>query len=141
MTEKVLRSNARFGILDKIKIVSFGYKYGFIDQANALFDVRCFENPYYVESLKPYSGKNKNVYDYVFSDEKADDFFNEIIKGLLVQINRFIERNRDSYIIAFGCTGGRHRSVAFALRTYNYLIENGYDAVLWHRDCEKADNQ
>ena len=127
--------------MTEIKIVSFGYKYGFIDEVNSLFDVRCFENPYYVESLKPYSGENPSVYNYVFSDKKADEFFNEIIEGILIQLDRFIERERDSYTIAFGCTGGRHRSVAFALRTYNYLKNNGYNAVIYHRDCEKADNK
>lgn len=127
--------------MSRIEVLSFGYKYGFIEEANAVFDVRCFENPYYVESLKPFSGENKKVYDYVFSDDRADAFFDKMIEGVLVQLDRFIERDRDSYTIAFGCTGGRHRSVAFALRTYNYLKDNGYDAVLCHRDCEKAENK
>ena len=134
-------SNARFDTLTEIKVVSFGYKYGFIEEANALFDVRCFENPYYVDELRPFSGEFTEVYDYVFSDEKADLFFYEMTQAVKVQLDRFIERGRDSYIIAFGCTGGRHRSVAFALRTCNYLKENGYNAVLLHRDCEKADNK
>lgn len=127
--------------MNDIRIVSFGYKYGFIDEANAVFDVRCFENPYYVDDLRPYSGEKREVFDYVFSDERAEVFFAEMIDAVKVQLDRFIERGRDSYTLAFGCTGGRHRSVAFALRTYNYLIENGYDAVLCHRDCEKADNK
>lgn len=127
--------------MTKIVVTSFGYKYGFIEDANALFDVRCFENPYYVESLKPFSGETKEVYDYVFSDIEADKFFCEMIKSVEVQLNRFIEREREGYIIAFGCTGGRHRSVAFARRTYNYLTEHGYDAIICHRDSEKADNK
>lgn len=127
--------------MSDIKIISFGYKYGFVDEANALFDVRCFENPFYIEELRPYSGENKAVYDYVFADEKAELFFNEMIRSVSVQLDRFIERNRESYTLAFGCTGGRHRSVAFALRTYRYLTDKGYNAVLCHRDCEKADNK
>jgi len=127
--------------LTDIKVVSFGYKYGFIDEVNALYDVRCFENPYYVEELKPFSGEKREVYDYVFSDERANAFFEAMICSLRIQLDRFIERDRESYSIAFGCTGGRHRSVAFALRTYNYLKENGYNAVLCHRDCKKADNK
>ncbi|MBR5515279.1 MAG: hypothetical protein IKU52_03655 [Clostridia bacterium] len=127
--------------MTEIVIMSFGYKYGFTDEVNMLYDVRCFENPYYVESLKPFSGETKQVYDYVFSDEQAKLFFDEIIGGLKVLLNRFIERERDSFTVAFGCTGGRHRSVAFALRTYNHLKEAGYNVTLYHRDCEKAENK
>ena len=124
----------------KLTIMSFGYKHGRCPDANIIYDVRGFKNPYYDEKLRHKCGLDRDVYDYVFSDCMAESFFSPAVDCARISIDRAIELGKEGYILAFGCTGGQHRSVAFAKRAYDYFIGHGYDTELINRDCEKNDD-
>ncbi len=108
----------------KIEILSFSYKSNTIPKANMLFDVRFIDNPFWVEELRPLTGLDKNVQDFVLKQSVTMDFlaaFKEMIKICLPMYAASISKKNDTaselediYIIAFGCTGGQHRSVAIA---------------------------
>lgn len=120
--------------MTEIDVYSFGYKYGDFCGANYLYDVRCFRNPYYEPALKDKNGLDSEVFNYVFSDEKADKFFFSVKEALDLALPVFIERNIPRVIISFGCTGGQHRSVAFAKRFYDYLRFRYDNVVLINRE-------
>ncbi|MBX9686453.1 MAG: hypothetical protein K2X27_07095 [Candidatus Obscuribacterales bacterium] len=100
--------SARSGLT--VRIVSFGYKLGKPPAANALFDVRFLKNPYWVEELRPMSGKDKPVQDYVLAQKAAQDFLESLLQLLKRLVPQLIESNMTEFSIAFGCTGGQHRS-------------------------------
>lgn len=121
----------------KLTIMSFGFKHGECNNANILYDVRGFKNPYYDESLRYKSGLDKDVYDYVFTDQIAQEFFYHSIKCAEIAIKRAVELGKEEYTLAYGCTGGQHRSVAFAKRAFDHFTELGFNTELINRDCEK----
>ena len=121
----------------KLTVVSFGLKHGTYDDVNILYDVRGFKNPYYVDELKDKSGLCDDVYDYVFSDEDAEAFFLPSVKTAKIAIDRAISLGKDGFVLAYACTGGKHRSVSFARRAARYFTDLGYDVILYNRDCEK----
>lgn len=121
----------------KITVASFGFKYSCFEDANLLFDVRCFNNPYYIDEMRDKSGLDDDVYDYVFRDADAEEFFSHVSATAELLIRRFDEKERDKLVIAFGCTGGRHRSVSFARRLCDHLRKCGYTAECLHRDVGK----
>jgi len=133
----------------KIQILSFAYKSNSIPRASLLFDVRFIDNPYWVEDLRPLTGMNKNVQDFVFNQTIAQDFltvFKEIakvcIKAHSDSLKGKAERGsdlEDTYTIAFGCTGGQHRSVAMveeAAALINQLFPR-YAIDIWHREIDE----
>ena len=93
-----------------VRISSFGYKMGKAPAANALFDVRFLKNPYWVEHLRPLSGLDEPVQEYVMNQEAAVDFLESLLDMLVRMIPRLEESNMNEFSIAFGCTGGQHRS-------------------------------
>jgi len=93
-----------------LRVVSFGYKMGKPPVANAIFDVRFLKNPYWVENLRPMTGKDKPVQEYVMNQKIARDFFDGLIDLLGRLLPMLQENNMTEYHIAFGCTGGQHRS-------------------------------
>ena len=117
--------------------MSFGFKHGICDDVNILYDVRGFKNPYYEEELRDKCGLDADVYEYVFSDEGAESFFAPSVAAAKIAIDRAMELGKESYTLAYACTGGQHRSVAFAKRAYEYFLSLGYDVILYNRDCEK----
>ncbi len=121
----------------KLTIMSFGFKHDCCNNANIVYDVRGFRNPYYDESLRCKNGLDKDVYDYVFSDQKAEEFFHPSVLCAEIAVQRAIELGKEKYTIAYGCTGGQHRSVAFAKRAYDYFSKLGFNTELINRDCEK----
>lgn len=137
MISRVSISNVRYDTLFKLKIVSYGFKHGCFDDVNILYDVRGFKNPYYVDELREKNGLCDEVYDYVFSDEGAESFFLPSVTAAKIAIDRFVALGKESFTLAFACTGGKHRSVAFAKRAYDYFTGLGYDVILFNRDCEK----
>ena len=122
----------------KIKIMSFGYKYGVPCDVSFLHDVRFLPNPYYDENLKHKTGLFKEVRDYVKNSPLSVKYI-ETLKGFFdLTIPACIESGRkEDIIIAIGCTGGRHRSVTIAYEIYGYLKEKGYNPEVFHRDIEK----
>ena len=118
----------------EVKVVSFGFKHGIPADADMVFDLRCFPNPFYVPELKNKTGNDKEVRDYVMSFPSAQKFYEMVKDMILFFIPHFIEEARSSLIIAVGCTGGHHRSVTFANLITALLKENDYNAEAIHRD-------
>lgn len=118
----------------KVIVMSFGIKHGYFEGANVVYDVRGFKNPYYVEHLRNKCGLDDDVYEYVFSDNLAEEFFTPSVKAAELLIERSAELEKDEFILAYACTGGQHRSVAFARRAYEYFLSKGYDVVIYNRD-------
>lgn len=106
--QKTPAENGRTGLT--VRISSFGYKMGKPPAANAVFDVRFLKNPYWVEHLRPLTGKDEPVQEYVMNQKAAEDFLSSIVELLAKLIPRLEESNMSEFSIAFGCTGGQHRS-------------------------------
>jgi UPF0042 nucleotide-binding protein len=118
----------------EIKVESFGFKHGIPVDADLVYDVRCFPNPFYVPELKRKTGNDKEVRDYVMSSPEAVKFFEKLKDMVKFLVPLYIEEGRSSLIIAIGCTGGHHRSVTFANLLSDYLKEQGYNSNTIHRD-------
>ncbi len=122
----------------KISVVSFGFKYGIPSDADLVFDVRFMPNPYYISGMRYLTGLDERVNEYVFAFTKSTEFMDKLIDLLLFIMPLYIEEGKRSLVIAVGCTGGRHRSVAVARRIAERLQEAGYSAEDSHRDMEKG---
>lgn len=121
-----------------VSILSFGFKHGLPLDADLVFDVRFMPNPHYVESLKPHTGLEQEVYDYVFRWPVSERFYRMTYEMLLFLLPQYINEGRTHLVIAIGCTGGRHRSVAVAERLCRQLQADGYKIGTEHRDIDKA---
>ena len=97
-----------------VTCLAFGYKNGIPDGASWVVDVRLLENPYWVEELRPLDGRDQRVKDYVVGQPAAQELLDNLEKTLGAAIPHYRERGRSHLVVAFGCTGGRHRSVAMA---------------------------
>ncbi|MBQ2940793.1 MAG: RNase adapter RapZ [Clostridia bacterium] len=120
-----------------IEVESFGFKFGMALDADLVFDVRFMPNPYYEESLKKKTGLDKDVYDYVFSGKETKEFCEKLSDMMDFLIPKYIEEGKNNVVVAIGCTGGRHRSVAVASYLAAYLKDNGNNVITTHRDIEK----
>ena len=117
-----------------LNLMSFGYKHGMPAEADWVIDVRFIPNPYYVSSLKKLTGNNKKVAQYVMKQDITKEFvnrFHEIIARLLPC---YVKEGKYSLTIAFGCTGGQHRSVALANEFYKIFTAEGWRVTLEHRE-------
>ena len=124
----------------RLIITSFGYKRGIPTNADFVFDMRYTPNPFYVPELRYKSGRDKEVQDYVFSDSVACGQLDAIETMLRRIIPSFLEQGKRRVMIAFGCTGGRHRSVAMAEALHGRLHED-FSVLLEHRDlASEADD-
>jgi UPF0042 nucleotide-binding protein len=122
----------------QIKTVSFGYKYGIPNDADLVFDLRYLPNPYYVAELREKTGLQDEVFHYVMNTELAESLFQKLIDLIEYLIPLYTDEGKSQLVIAYGCTGGKHRSVSFARRTAEYLHEKGIPAVTQHRDIERV---
>lgn len=123
----------------KIECRSFGFKNGADAQTDFIFDVRCLPNPFYIEELKYKTGLDKPVRDYVLNDEVSREYLGKIIDLLLTVIPVKENYGVEKMTVSFGCTGGHHRSVTFAVTVCEMLKQKGYDVRCVHRDIEKED--
>lgn len=121
----------------RVEVESFGFKYGMALDADLVFDVRFLANPYYKENLKKKTGLDKEVSDYVFSDKSTEEFCEKLRDLLDFLVPKYNEEGKNNLVVAVGCTGGRHRSVAVAEHLALYLKEKGKNVVVNHRDIEK----
>ena len=121
-----------------VKVMSFGFKYGSSAEADLVFDVRCLPNPFYIPELKHLTGRDEEVRDYVMGFEQSKELLRKLedLIGFLVPM--YIREGKSQLVIAFGCTGGKHRSVTFTELTAAYLESLGYDVVKTHRDISKS---
>ena len=121
----------------QVTAMSFGYKHGLPMDADLVFDVRFLPNPFYVEALRPLSGLDKPVSDFVFSYPQTETFMDMLTKMLDFLIPHYVEEGKVNLVVAVGCTGGRHRSVAIANALRLALEEKGVACVNVHRDIDK----
>ncbi|MFC4768358.1 RNase adapter RapZ [Effusibacillus consociatus] len=145
-TSKMKPSELRAQIMDRftdlderklqIHIISFGFKHGMPIDADLVFDVRFLPNPHYVESLRPLTGKNQEVYDYVMKWPVTQQFAEKLIDMVDFLIPHFEKEGKQQVVIAIGCTGGQHRSVSIAELLRQHLQQNE-SVVVTHRDCAK----
>lgn len=119
-----------------INISSFGFKYGIPSEADVMFDVRFLPNPYYVPSLKKLSGNNQKVRNYIFRSELAGEFVRSVRDLLMGMVQGYKNEGKYHLNIAFGCTGGHHRSVAIANAVAEEFRNEGMRVRVKHRDLD-----
>ncbi len=120
-----------------VTCMSFGFKHGAAAEADLVFDVRCFPNPYYYEELKEHNGLEAPVRDFVFSHKETTDFVDKLYDMTDYLLPLYQREGKTQIIIAIGCTGGKHRSVAIAEALANHVRGEGYNTVTIHRDITK----
>jgi len=121
-----------------VSVMSFGFKYGVPLEADLMFDVRFLPNPFYVEALRPQTGLDAPVRDYVFSYGQTEEFMAHLKGMISFLLPHFVEEGKSALVIAVGCTGGHHRSVAITHALVEYIRELGYEAGENHRDMTRA---
>lgn len=117
-----------------VSIFSFGYKYGIPSEADMVLDVRFLPNPFNETELRPLSGLDEPVRDYVWKCPQSKEFIRKLEDMIGFLLPLYIDEGRASLVIAVGCTGGRHRSVTIARALQEFLLDREYTAVLSHRD-------
>ena len=117
-------------------VVSFGFKYGNCREADLVFDVRCLPNPFYIPELKKHTGLESCVRDYVMSFDSSKELDKKLKDLIDFLLPLYRHEGKTSLVIAFGCTGGKHRSVTFAENIYHYLDDKGVKSRVCHRDIE-----
>ena len=122
-----------------ITVLSFGFKYGIPGDADLVFDVRFLPNPYYIEELRPKSGNDPEVRDYVMANDTARQFLEKLTDMIRFLIPNYVLEGKTQLVIAIGCTGGKHRSVTLANALYGELAkeEKDYGIRIEHRDIGK----
>ncbi|HVR87964.1 MAG TPA: RNase adapter RapZ [Candidatus Limnocylindria bacterium] len=123
-----------------VQLVSFGYKYGLPPAADLVFDVRFMENPFYIDALRPLSGSDELVRRFVLDHPATKAFLDRLMPLLDFTLPRYEEEKKARLGVAFGCTGGRHRSVAIADDVARRLRGSWRgEVVVEHRDRDKPD--
>lgn len=122
-----------------VTVLSFGFKYGIPSDADLVFDVRFLPNPYYIDELRPMSGNDQEVRDYVMNNDKSKIFLEKLSDMVEFLMPNYIAEGKHQLVIAIGCTGGKHRSVTLANELYERLKseEQVYGIKIEHRDLEK----
>lgn len=121
-----------------ISVTSFGFKYGIPLEADLVFDVRFLPNPFYVEQLRPQTGLDAGVRDYVFGYPQAQEFMERLTSMIDFLLPQFVEEGKSALVIAIGCTGGHHRSVAVTHALAEHIRSLGYAAGENHRDMTRG---
>lgn len=121
-----------------LNIISFGFKYGLPKDSDLVFDVRCLPNPFYIPELKHKTGLDGEVYDYVMQFEESKQLADDLKRLLKTSMPLYIREGKSQLTISVGCTGGKHRSVTFALLLADYLRGIGYQPELLHRDIQRG---
>ena len=117
-----------------LSVVSFSYRLGLPREADLLFDVRFLANPHYVAELQPLTGHDPAVGAFIARDPAYNEFFDGVTKLVLSLLPHYQREGKSYLTLAFGCTGGRHRSVFLAEQVANVLSDKGYAVTLSHRD-------
>ena len=120
-----------------VTITSFGFKYGLPMEADLVFDVRCMPNPFYIPELREKTGLDQPVADYVFSFRQTHDFMEKLRDLLTFSLPLYAEEGKTELVIAVGCTGGRHRSVAMTHALAEDIRNLGYRVRENHRDMNR----
>ncbi|QSE75856.1 RNase adapter RapZ [Lactococcus taiwanensis] len=120
----------------RIEIMSFGFKYGLPLDADLVFDVRFLPNPHYISELRDKNGTDQEVYDYVMEHPQSEAFYQNLMKMLVPILPAYKKEGKSVLTIAFGCTGGQHRSVAFAERV-SKMLQKDWHVNISHRDKDR----
>jgi UPF0042 nucleotide-binding protein len=120
-----------------VNCVSFGFKYGTPTEADLIFDVRCFPNPFYIDELKNFTGLDRPVRDYVFSSDSMQKFMKMLYEMIDFLLPLYAEEGKSQLVVAIGCTGGKHRSVTIAEALYKHILDKDMRASVNHRDIQK----
>ena len=120
-----------------VSTISFGFKKGVPDDADLMFDVRFLPNPHFVPELRPYTGRHPKVARYIRSFPQTQEFIDRISELLVYLLPHYIEEGKSYLTIAFGCTGGQHRSVMIAEEVSKRLSKAGFRVKVEHRDAPK----
>lgn len=135
--KKIFVQNKEYNNL-YVTVLSFGFKYGIPSDADLVFDVRFLPNPYYIEELRPLSGNDPEVRNYVMENEKAGLFLKKLTEMIEFLIPDYIAEGKTQLVIGIGCTGGKHRSVTLANALYEALERTDHYGVrIEHRDIGK----
>ena len=134
--EKIVLGRKEFNNL-MVTVLSFGFKYGIPSDADIVFDVRFLPNPYYVEELRPLTGNDKKIQDYVMKAPEAEEFLERVDGLIQFLLPNYVKEGKSSLVIAVGCTGGKHRSVTLANAIAKRLSKTPYGCKVEHRDIEK----
>ncbi len=143
LTSRDLYEEIRRIIEQEIKIkrlslifVSFGFKHGVPIDSDMVFDLRFLPNPHYVPELKPFTGLDPKVFDYVMGFQASQEFLKRLTDFIEYLLPQFVQEGKTRLQIGIGCTGGRHRSVAFAEHFYKTIRHDAVDVYRRHRDLE-----
>lgn len=117
-----------------VNVISFGFKYGIPQNIDLLFDVRFLPNPHFVPELKELTGRDRKVSDYVFSQPVTKQFMKKVKDLLGFLIPHYIREGKSYISIAFGCTGGKHRSPAISEEVFRFMAKENLDLHVIHRD-------
>ena len=121
-----------------VSVTSFGFKHGLPREADLVFDVRFLPNPYYVQELRPRTGLDDGVRDYVFSGGAAGEFLEKLQDLVGFLLPKYVEEGKTALVVAVGCTGGHHRSVAIAHALAADIRGRGYPVTESHRDLGRT---
>ncbi|HEX4821159.1 MAG TPA: RNase adapter RapZ [Acidimicrobiales bacterium] len=121
----------------QVSVVSFGYKHGVPIDVDMVFDGRFLPNPHWVEDLRPLTGRDEPVRDYVLGQPEAREFLSRLDHLFELLVPAFVREGKSYLRIAVGCTGGRHRSVVIAEELAGCLREHGLDPTVLHRDVDR----
>ena len=136
LTERLQGGNRDKNLL--ISCVSFGYREGVPEDADLVFDVRFLPNPHFIPKFRPLTGRHPEVAKYIRSFPQTREFINRISELLIYLIPHYIREGKSYLTIAFGCTGGKHRSVMIAEDVKKRLAKAGYNVKVVHRDSPAA---
>jgi len=136
LTERFQGGNRDKNLL--ISCVSFGYREGVPEDADLVFDVRFLPNPHFIPKFRPLTGRHPEVAKYIRSFPQTREFINRISELLIYLIPHYIREGKSYLTIAFGCTGGKHRSVMIAEDVKKRLAKAGYNVKVVHRDSPAA---
>ena len=120
-----------------VNVLSFGFKHGIPLEADLVFDVRFLPNPYYIPELRNKTGLDEDVHQFVFQYQATKDFMDKLEDLINFTLPQYVEEGKTELVIAVGCTGGRHRSVAVASELAAFITKRGYTVVLDHRDMNR----
>ena len=133
-----LAGQGRGDVPMEVQVSSFGFKYGLPLEADLVFDVRFLPNPFYVPELRPLTGLDSGVRDYVFSGGQGEDFLHRLEEFVTYLLPRYVDEGKTSLVISVGCTGGHHRSVAIAHALAQRLREKSWQVSEQHRDMGRS---
>ena len=120
-----------------VNVLSFGFKHGIPIEADLVFDVRFMPNPYYIAQLKNKTGLESEVREFVLSFQQTHDFLNQLHQMLKFLLPLYKEEGKTVLVIAIGCTGGHHRSVAVAHEVSEFIMKEGFPVTENHRDISR----